>query len=94
LLDQKGECRKILKSEDWSPTSPDFRVSAAALNEDWDEAISVMKEIGAQGSVGSAEYRNWPVFSSLRERAEFKAAYEGIFGESFDEVSQKIEEPA
>ena len=75
---------KLLHSLDWTASYRDFRLALAVLEENFDEAIAIMESIGKAGEVvRQHSYHSWPLFTKFRERPEFYAAYERIYGESF-----------
>jgi len=78
----KDRAKEILSAEDWSATSEKFRISVAAVLDEDDIVIALMRTIGANGSVQRSDYLEWPVFESIRKTEEFRAAFHEVFGVS------------
>lgn len=78
------EAQRLLESFDWTASYRDFKLAIAVLAENFDEAVELMESIGKAGEiVNQTSYHTWPLFTKFRERPEFYAAYEKIYGESF-----------
>ena len=73
-------CNEILTSRDFSATKPLFRLGKACLEEKWDDAFRLFEEVGPNSDIKAEDYRNWPIFKQLRERPEFPAIFERVFG--------------
>lgn len=79
-----GEAKKLLESLDWSATYRDFKLSIAVLEENYPEAVEIMRSIGKAGElVDQDAYHSWPLFTKFRQRPEFYETYEQIYGEPF-----------
>lgn len=90
LSDKKDEANKILEKEDWSATNDKFKLSKAVLNENYIEAIKIMKTIGSNNDhINRDAYREWPLFRDFRKRDDFKTSYKEIFGEELIYVEPK-----
>jgi len=63
LQKRHTEAAKILDAHDWSASASKFRISVAAVKNDSTHVGSLIKEIGASGSVAESDYQEWPVFS-------------------------------
>jgi hypothetical protein len=75
-------CEETLKSRDFSATSAVLRLAKACLEENWQEAIRLVKEIGPNcPDMLASYYRDWPIFRGLREDADFPQVFEQVFGE-------------
>jgi len=81
-----GRALQILDAEDWSATSDAFRLSEAVLRENYEQALAMMRRIGASGDVDKGHYREWPVFREFRKTDEFAETFKEIFGEPFNKV--------
>lgn len=81
LQKREEEAKKIIEKEDWSASDLHFRICAAAVQGDIDEAILLMKEMGSKGRITADDYRTWPVFRGLETDARFMASFEIIFKE-------------
>lgn len=88
-------CKKLMKSEDWSAKSDDYRLADAVLAEDWTKSAKIMRRIGKDGSVEKHSYRDWPLFRDFRKQALFLDTYSEVFGEPFASSSEvkKTAEP-
>ncbi len=73
------EAKEILAKVDWSACSIDFEICVAALRENVDTVTNCMRHIGISGKLTEADYREWPAFFHVRDKVEFKKAYEEIF---------------
>ena len=80
-LGKDEECQKLLNKEDWSAKGPEFRLCVSVLREDYQDAVSIMKEFGNNGPINAEDYREWPLFRRARKEIEFQQAYTEIFGE-------------
>lgn len=75
---------KILDAVDWSSSIRDLRLGVEVLRENFDEAASLMKEIGKKGElIRKIGYRDWPVFREFRETKQFQDAYSEVYGTPF-----------
>jgi hypothetical protein len=81
LQKRSVEAKKILDGEDWSAANPEFAICVAAVREDIDEVVKMMREIGREGRPNAEDYRSWPVFRGMRTNEKFITAFETIFGE-------------
>lgn len=83
-LKKTDEMKKIITSVDWSASVRDFRLAVCVINDEIDEAISMMKQIGKKGEmIHEIAYHQWPLFNSFREDQRFHQAYEEIYGYPF-----------
>jgi hypothetical protein len=73
-------CSELLASRDFSATKPLFRLAKASLEEQWEDAFRLFEEVGGQSDMKAEDYRAWPIFRQLRERPEFPALFERVFG--------------
>ena len=86
---------KLLTSVDWSASVRDFRLAVCILNDQVDEALAIMKQIGKRGElIHEISYHQWPLFNSLRESAPFHKVYEEVFGYPFYLRAEKNAEDA
>lgn len=82
--------KDLINAIDWSATSNQFKLADLELRECWDEAATLMREIGANDSLLSEEaYHLWPLFLEFRETEQFTLAYYDLFSHSY---SEKLEE--
>lgn len=87
-LGNDKKCVEIVKAQDWSASSRDFKLASAVLLEDYDRAAIIMNEIGQNGEVTKKNYDEWPLFSKFRKTSEFEAAYKEIFRDILPDKSK------
>jgi hypothetical protein len=68
-------------NEDWSASTYDYRICVAAVKDDMDTVVSLMKRVVDMNLVKKDEFREWPVFISAREDTRFGEEFNKIFGE-------------
>jgi hypothetical protein len=83
LQNKKDETIKILSMKDWSASSDDFKLANAILSEDNDTAFAIMQKIGKNGEVDKSDYKQWPLFSKIRNEVNFKSTFKEIFNEEY-----------
>jgi hypothetical protein len=83
LQNKKDETKKILKIKDWSASSDDFKLAYEVLTENYDEVYLIMKKIGSNGDVDRSDYKEWPLFTKIREEKKFKDTFKKIFKEDY-----------
>ncbi|HSV68999.1 MAG TPA: hypothetical protein VLI72_02715 [Methylibium sp.] len=82
--DRDPVARKLLRSFDWSASYRDFKLAIHVLEDNFEEAVKIMKSIGKSGEMLEQHYyHSWPLFHKFRERPEFYATYEAIYGEPY-----------
>jgi hypothetical protein len=79
----QSKCVEIMRSIDWSAKGEQFKLADAVLADDWDSAVRIMKQIGKNGSVDEAAYRDWPLFKDFRKENKFLETFREVFGEEF-----------
>jgi hypothetical protein len=77
------KAKSILQSEDWSAASMDFEISIAGVNDDLDRVLALMPVAVGSKILGKDDFREWPVFQTIREQPQFIAEFEKLFEESF-----------
>jgi hypothetical protein len=103
LSDKKKEASKILSGHDWSAASDKFKLAVSVLNEDFENAIILMKSIGKNNDIIPKEaYQEWPLFTEFRKRDDFKETFKEIYKEdllflekkpkSLEEIVDEIKE--
>jgi|GEM_PF-2729308 len=92
LSGDKKAAMEILEGLDWSATALEYKVCVAAIKEEMDDVVQLMKLIGSNGSVSKMDYVTWPVFIEARKDEKFRLAYTEIFGGDLesDEVSNEF----
>lgn len=83
LQGKKDEAKKILDKKDWSATSDDFKLAYEVLTDNFDIAYKIMLKIGKNGDVDSSDYKEWPLFTTIRKEEKFKTTYKKIFREDY-----------
>lgn len=103
LSDKKKEATKILSGHDWSAASDNFKLAVSVLNEDFENALTLMKSIGKNNDNMTKEaYQEWPLFTEFRKRDDFKEIFKDIYKEdllflekkpkSLEEIVDEIKE--
>ena len=80
-LGEDKEWRELVGSKEWDVYEDRFKLARAALQENEDESVRIMKKIGAADDPGKHAYRTWPLFEWMRKKEGFRSAFEFIFGE-------------
>jgi len=83
LQNKKEEAKKVLESKDWSAASDDFKLAYEVLTDNYEKAYHLMKKIGKNGDVDKSDYKEWPLFISIRKEEKFKTTYKSIFREDY-----------
>lgn len=83
LQDKKNDVKKILDKKDWSASSDDFKLAYSVLTDDFEKAYEIMLKIGENGEVDQSDYKQWPLFSKIRNETKFKQTYQDIFKEEY-----------
>lgn len=83
LQDKKDEAKKVLQIKDWSASSDDFKLAYAVLIENYEEAYLIMKKVGNNGDVDKSDYKEWPLFTKIRDEKKFKDTFKAIFKEDY-----------
>lgn len=88
LNGNKDKCRKIIEEQDWSASNITYKLAVSVLQENYADSYKYMREIGPNNKMNSS-YREWPLFSVIREQEEFKRLFEEIYGEPYECVEIK-----
>jgi hypothetical protein len=75
----KEEAEKILQNEDWSAATDAFLVCVAAIRDDVQTVIRLMKPAVAAERMRIDDFQNWPVFEKVRADPVFVEAFEREF---------------
>ena len=79
-----------LELEDWSDCGLPFKLAVAVLNDEYEQASSIMRQLGTDHEmVSRTAYGNWPLFQEFREHETFLNTYRELFGEAFDVLNPK-----
>jgi len=71
--------------EDWSDCGLPFKLAISVLDDEFDEACSIMRKIGSEHElVNSLAYGNWPLFTEFRGDERFLKTYKTLFGTEFN----------
>jgi hypothetical protein len=81
----------ILNSEDWSASTDLYRICVAAVKDDVDTVVSMMKDCVKNKHITIQNIREWPVFETMRESRAFAEVFEMEFGEKLLRVKETIE---
>ena len=93
LAGDKINSDRILSQKDWSASNNSFKLAVAVLQENYNEAIKMIKIIGVSDDVPRHAYQTWPLFKKLREEEEFLLSFKEIFNEEYkiiERPSKKI----
>jgi hypothetical protein len=83
------KAKDFITQEDWSATRARFRLAEAILLDDFESAYEIMKEIGVNAKeVSKKDYRDWPLFRSIKKEQKFLETFQEIFGEPYNKVEQ------
>ncbi|MES0812080.1 hypothetical protein ABLO27_21515 [Roseibium sp. SCPC15] len=75
------KCKKVLSANDWSATSYHFQICVAAVKNEIDEVVRLLR-LGPQTiEIDPSQFRDWPVFADVRKNDDVKTTFEEIFGE-------------
>ena len=85
------DAKTILKEKDWSGSSRQLKLGVAAVSEDVESVVRLMREIGSKGDVTAEQYRTWPIFRRIRDRNEFAQAFRSIFKESLIKPTDTVQ---
>jgi hypothetical protein len=77
---------ELLEEQDFSALDEKFKLAAAALRSNTEEAIRLVRRIGAIGEIALESYREWPLFKELRTQPAFQEAVMEVFGQPLNEV--------
>lgn len=83
LQNKKDEAKVILDKKDWSASSDDFKLANAVLTDNFEKAYQIMQRIGKNGDIDQSDYKQWPLFSIIREEEKFKQVFKEIFEEDY-----------
>jgi hypothetical protein len=75
---------EIIGAEEWSAVPLDLRLALAVLKDDFEQAVSLMKQIGTSGEVTKMNYQDWPLFKKFRSTKRFVKTYRDIFKTEFE----------
>ena len=81
LRGNKDEVEKILQSEDWSAATDAFLVCVAAVRDDVQTVIRLMKPAVTAGHLKIADFQDWPVFEKVRSDQVFVDTFEREFNQ-------------
>jgi hypothetical protein len=81
LNGNKIEAEKILDDEDWSASTDTFVICVAAVRDDVQAVTKLMKSVVDAGHLRVADFREWPVFETMRSNPQFVETFEREFGQ-------------
>lgn len=83
------KAKEFITQEDWSATRARFRLAEATLLDEFESAYEIMQEIGLNAKeVSKKDYRDWPLFRSIKKEQKFLETFQEIFGEPYNKVEQ------
>jgi hypothetical protein len=77
---------RLLQAQDFSAVDDQFKLAAAALRGNTEDAIRMVRKIGALGDMTLEQYREWPLFRELRTQVAFQKVVEEVFREPLNEI--------
>ncbi|KAA2213678.1 hypothetical protein F0Q34_06295 [Pseudoroseomonas oryzae] len=77
----KEKAIEALDEEDWSASTENYRICVAAIKDDLPAVTGMMKSAVNSGRIRVSNFREWPVFDSIRSDPMFVEAFEAEFGE-------------
>jgi hypothetical protein len=77
------EAKEILNKFDWSASGADFNICIAAINDDVDAVCKLMPAVIGADTVTKDDFREWPVFETMRSNERFIAEFAKHFKEPF-----------
>jgi hypothetical protein len=77
----KIEAEKVLGAEDWSASTDKVIICMAAVRDDVETVIKIMKTVVNAEHLRIADFRVWPVFEKVRSDPKFIEAFEREFGQ-------------
>jgi hypothetical protein len=83
LQNDKEYAKKILDTKDWSSCSYPLKLAQKIILDDFECAYFYMEKIGDKGEVNDSQYKEWPLFSRIRNEVKFKKLYKKIFKEDY-----------
>lgn len=84
------KCLEVLKSEDWGPTSPKYRLAALVLSDQFTEAEAVMLKTVATEELSEADFALWPLFREFRKSENFRRAFRAAFQKDFSTIEEAV----
>ena len=85
----KDRCDAALSSHDWSATSYQFQICVAAVRNDFNEVVRLIRMGGKVLDLSPSDFRDWPVFHDARSNVDVQSAFEQVFGERLSIASEK-----
>lgn len=79
-LGDESKCREIINSRDWSACKDIFRLVRHVLLDEFEQAASVMDDLGKEGEIGKTHYTDWPIFKEFVKQEVFRKKFAEIFG--------------
>jgi hypothetical protein len=86
----KDEAERILQNEDWSAATDAFLICVAAVRDDVQTIVRLMKPAVASGNLKIDDFQNWPVFEKVRSDPTFVKAFEQEFNRRIVEDLEAI----
>lgn len=81
LSGNKDKAEVILQKEDWSAVTDSFIISIAAIRDDVDAVVNLMKSVVNSGHLEISDFRDWPVFETVRADPKFIETFEREFSQ-------------
>jgi hypothetical protein len=81
LSGNREQAEKILQEEDWSAATDKFIISVAAVRDDVQTVVRLMKTVVVSKQLEVADFRDWPVFETVRTDPRFIETFEREFSQ-------------
>lgn len=72
---------QILDGEDWSASTDSYRICVAPVKDEIETVISLMPRVIETSTMKIENFREWPVFETVRSDPRFVEAFERSFGQ-------------
>ncbi|MDH7794872.1 MULTISPECIES: hypothetical protein [unclassified Beijerinckia] len=89
-LEETEKASNLIEQTDWSAATDDFQICVLSLKEDVDGVVKLMPRIAASDSLKKECYREWPVFSWVRDDSKFSGAFSKIYGEDLSQDNSTV----
>jgi hypothetical protein len=78
---RERESKEILMREDWTATSEQFQICVAAVRDEHDKVCEILKLGPSITKITSSDFRDWPVFRSMRKVLKVSEVFREVYGE-------------
>jgi hypothetical protein len=82
-LGNSQSCAELLLPVEWGALDIAFRISAAVLRDDFDEAGELMENAAYTRQVARSAFEHWPIYREFRRTPQFAEAYRKAYKEEY-----------